>query len=362
MTERIILFGASKFGIHALQYLDEKSDVLYFCDNDSSKWGTEINGIKVIPPSKLKEVEFEKIIITSSYANEISKQLFKMNIRNYVRMEINFTDDNDDCKDLSLYSKLFDKNAIEKKQFFNIGAGTFKHKNWTNVDYSSEWYSKNEIDIQWNLLENKKLDVEDSSAHVVYTSHTIEHIPNASAQNLFNEAFRVLKKGGIFRATTPNIELDYSAFKRSDRDYYFWIDTYSVKENMERAQIAIPMNQVSIHQIFLHHFASQTSVLHSDKETEKISDEELEELFNTMPFDEALDYCISKCSIELQSKYPGNHINWWNANKLIKYIKQAGFQEVYLSGYGQSKSPVLRNTKYFDNTHPKISLYVEAIK
>jgi len=43
-------------------------------------------------------------------------------------------------------------------------------------------------------------------------------------------------------------------------------------------------------------------------------------------------------------------------------MKNAGFQNVYKSGYAQSKSPILRNTNYFDNTHPQISVYIEAIK
>jgi len=43
-------------------------------------------------------------------------------------------------------------------------------------------------------------------------------------------------------------------------------------------------------------------------------------------------------------------------------LRKAGFSKIFLSGYGQSFSPVLRNTDLFDNTHPEISLYVEAIK
>jgi hypothetical protein len=43
-------------------------------------------------------------------------------------------------------------------------------------------------------------------------------------------------------------------------------------------------------------------------------------------------------------------------------LKNAGFENIYLSGYGQSFSPVLRNIYFFDNTHPKVSLNVEAFK
>ena len=46
----------------------------------------------------------------------------------------------------------------------------------------------------------------------------------------------------------------------------------------------------------------------------------------------------------------------------MKTVEKAGFTKIYLSGYGQSFSPVLRNTFFFDNTAPELSLYVEAFK
>ncbi len=81
-----------------------------------------------------------------------------------------------------------------------------------------------------------------------------------------------------------------------------------------------------------------------------------------MGYEQALNYCTSKCPIDIQKKYPGHHCNWWNKDKMFRMLKKAGFKNIFLSGYGQSFSPVLRNTQLFDKTHPKISLYVEAIK
>jgi hypothetical protein len=43
-------------------------------------------------------------------------------------------------------------------------------------------------------------------------------------------------------------------------------------------------------------------------------------------------------------------------------LEQAGFTDIIRSGYGQSRCPVLRNTRFFDSTHPKHSIYVEARK
>ncbi|QYX29912.1 class I SAM-dependent methyltransferase [Sphaerospermopsis torques-reginae] len=41
---------------------------------------------------------------------------------------------------------------------------------------------------------------------------------------------------------------------------------------------------------------------------------------------------------------------------------RASFSNIYRSGYGQSVSPILRNTQLFDSTHPQMSIYMECIK
>lgn len=239
--------------------------------------------------------------------------------------------------DVCLYYELYNKESVEDRKFYNIGAGGFRHLAWTNVDHESEWYkdSLGTDFIDWDLLSLTPLPVESDSAEIVYSSHLIEHITNDAARNLFNEAFRILKKNGIFRVTAPNIDLDYRAYKERDRHYFYWLE-----------------EPYSVQQLFRSHFATSAS----------ISDSELNEIFGKMEYEKALDYCISKCSVEEQKKHPGNHINWWNAKKLFRTLETAGFRNILLSSYGQSFSPVLRETMLFDNCHPKISFYMEATK
>ncbi len=266
-------------------------------------------------------------------------------------------------KNMDMYFQIYGKNDVLQKKFYNIGSGTFRHPAWTNIDYKSDWYAENEIDINYNLLDCKPLPLHDSIANAFYSSHTIEHITDEAAQNMFNEIYRVLKKGGYLRLVAPNIDLSYKTIKNNDR--YFWqedIDIYSKKENMDRVGIAIPMNQVSIKQLFLYSFASQTSMLHIDPNTNKITDQEFDSLFEHNSYQATLDLIKSKCKLELQSKYPGNHINWWNQDKIFRMLKIAGFSEVYLSGYRQSFCPVMRDTSSFDNSHPELAIFVETIK
>ncbi|MCD6364168.1 MAG: hypothetical protein J7M13_09275 [Synergistetes bacterium] len=52
---------------------------IYFVDNDSSKWGKTVEGIKVLPPSELKRIDFDIIVVASSVGEaDIVSQLEKM--------------------------------------------------------------------------------------------------------------------------------------------------------------------------------------------------------------------------------------------------------------------------------------------
>jgi predicted SAM-dependent methyltransferase len=265
-----------------------------------------------------------------------------------------------------IYHKIYEAESLEKKRFYNIGAGSFYHPYWTNVDFLNDWYKVNDktslAGIHHDLMSLNDLPIDSNSAEAVYSSHTVEHITDAAAQKMFNEAYRILKKGRKLRITTPNINLEYRAYKDNDRNYFYWDDNYSQGAEMARINITKPMNQASIEQLFLYHFAGNVSTLHGDGAQKRISDEELRKVFSEMSLEDALNYCTSKVDLSIQSKYPGNHINWWNAEKMTRMLRNAGFENIYVSGHGQSFSPEMRDVSIFDSTHPKISLYMEAIK
>lgn len=268
--------------------------------------------------------------------------------------------------DVEVYKTLYSKDTIKNKRFYNIGAGGFSHTYWTNVDFASEWYAKNRLNtlkgIQYDLISLGHLPINTDSAEVVYSSHTVEHITDKAAYNMIKEAHRILKPNGYLRLTTPNIDLHYRAYKENDRQYFYWIDTYSIDKNWKRVKYNKPLNKATTGEIFLAEFVTSVSTLHSDGAKERIGDTELDRIFKEMDYEEALNYCCSKCPLEIQRRYPGNHINWWNKSKMFSMLKKAVFTRIYLSGYGQSFCPILRDVRFFDNTHPKISLYVEAIK
>ncbi len=290
------------------------------------------------------------------------KSFFLKNIRRFLHKHDVLLNKYSTRTNIDIYKKIFGSNIFETKNLYNIGAGSFAHPAWTNVDYYSDWYKKNSknIGIHFDLLSLKNLPIDDNSAEIVYTSHTIEHITNNAAQNLFNNANRILKKNGIFRITCPNVDLDISALKNNDILFY----EYSKCLNNKYGSLKFNKSSkdCSITDFFLFHIFSMLSPLHPDPNIDKIESTEFWKLFDFNNISISLDRLASKCDLNIQKKFPGDHINWWNFQKIKLMLIEAGFSNIYLSGYQQSQSPVLRDVFYFDNTRPEYSIYVEAIK
>ncbi|GLC87813.1 class I SAM-dependent methyltransferase [Lysinibacillus piscis] len=80
--EKILLFGASKLGEIAYDYMSLNKTVVGFIDNDEEKWGKTLKNIPIYPPNIILESDYE-VIIASSYVEEIRRQLNSMGFNNY---------------------------------------------------------------------------------------------------------------------------------------------------------------------------------------------------------------------------------------------------------------------------------------
>jgi len=262
---------------------------------------------------------------------------------------------------LALYKRLFNKESIENRRFYNVGQAAFFHPAWTIIDNFKGKLPGNYA-MSHNLMSLKSLPIEDNTAELIYSSHTLEHITNKAVSFFLTDAYRILKPNGILRIIVPDIMLSYNAWKNNDTDFFFWIKDAYQDGSFSKVNLKIPLFEASLTQVFLEDFASTVSELAVVGAENRISDEEFKQLFKTMAPEEAFDYCTSRCPEELQEQLPYLHINWFNESKLKNMLRQAGFKKIYLSRWGQSNSPVMRETRLFDTTLAKVSLYMEAIK
>jgi SAM-dependent methyltransferase len=263
--------------------------------------------------------------------------------------------------DRALYRELFGVEAVENRRFYNIGAGAFSHPAWTNIDKSSDWYADAQVDIiDHDLMGSEPLPIASGTAEIVYTSHTIEHVDDAAVERLFSDVYRALKPGGIFRVTTgPDAETDFAALMRGDEHWFYW-DRATDAAGTGGQIFFAPAASVPLEERWLHHVATQLAPNDRSPSPAKFAAPAIRAVISERGFPGCVEYFTSLC--EFQPERPGNHISWWTHGKVTAFLQRAGFTTIYRSGYGQSASPVLRNTHYFDNTHPQMSLYVEAVR
>lgn len=264
------------------------------------------------------------------------------------------------------YLDLFGIDALVGKRFYNLGSGGFRHPIWTNVDYKSAHYSGTHIDIHWDA-ENMPVDAPSGQAGAVYTSHTIEHLQNKGAANLFNEAYRLLQSGGVFRVTCPEFEYYYEGVQSVDRYRY----SSQIPQGFDSAADAVIAN-------FLAETASQVSPVFKDawagtaamkavelaglSVPDPVSPNEFRQMIDTKGRDEAILEITRRVDIGVHQHMLGGHVNFWPYNRIAEFGRQAGFQTIYRSAYGQSRCPIFQDTRYFDTTVPHISVYVEMVK
>ncbi len=262
-------------------------------------------------------------------------------------------------EDLHFYAQ-YPQESLVNKRFYNVGGRNFTHLYWTNLDHTSGYYQENSTGtIEYDLNALEALPIEDNTAEIIYSSHTIEHVPDESVRHFVKEAFRALKKGGGIRIAAPDMELAYNAYQNNDRLFMApnwenhpdtWSDIYTIH----------PMN-ASIEQLFLFGFATQLSEIRKKgAPTKQYSDCEIRDVFKNKSFEQAMDFFCQYCQYD--EDQAGFHMSWWSYDKLFKMLRESGFQDVYRSAYSQSRFPPMRNTFLFDSSAITTALYVEAIK
>lgn len=258
------------------------------------------------------------------------------------------------------YVSRFGSFSNAKQRCFNIGAGTWRHEAWTNIDLppQSEEFAKIQAPcIYHDLVAADELPIAPDSAELIFTSHVIEHLPDLHANRLLASAHRALKRGGVFRIVTgPDADTDYSALARKDETWwYFYRDS-------DFEGPTAKYGPMSLTDKWLLHLATPRSYYSKTPCDRKYRAEEVDELIRSHRSGPGRVRNLLTDGLEFNVNYPGDHLSWWNGAKLVKQLLRAGFGIAEKSAYGQSRSALMRDLRYFDTTYPQISLYAECVK
>jgi len=233
-----------------------------------------------------------------------------------------------------------DKLNVDK---LNIGACAFLKDGWLNLDKSSGRYTgeQSKIDIQHDLMSGESISLDDNSLIAAYTSHTIEHISDEAVNRLFKEVYRMLKGGGAFRVTCPDIGKCYNSYMSGDKDYIGnWLANLNAR----------PMFKTyGLGEQFVFIFAgylSRFSKRNGEDGVNYYTEEAIEKIFKRLSKADALNYFTEECqkeAIHLQEKTPGNHVSWWDFDKIKSLMESVGFVNVSQKVFNESNYEVFEN-------------------
>ena len=232
---------------------------------------------------------------------------------------------------------------IEKK-FINIGSCDFGMEGWLNLDKPCQHYAPRQqpIDIVYDLMSLNPITLRDECLEIAYTSHTIEHISDECVHHLFREVYRILKKGGTFRITCPDIGKCYDAYVAGDEEY---ISNWLLNPAGHKK-----FRSLGIGERFLFIFASYLSPyrdnINLNNKIKKYKEHEIEKIFKSMNKHDALTFFASRCqqyASILQPRFPGEHIGWWDYDKLKDTLEVAGFKNITRQKFNQSNNKDLKD-------------------
>ncbi|MFL0658890.1 hypothetical protein AB7294_04125 [Cylindrospermopsis raciborskii UAM/DH-MRr] len=216
----------------------------------------------------------------------------------------------------------------------------------TTISLSNYWQFKNNLDVtilvSWRSMRGELLK-----------RHKVEF-----------EFFNVLNLACPFDEFEGSCEIETFCLNNLRIPYSAIMAVYETKDSISMVHsytrtYSLP-NTVPIEERWLHHVATALAPNDKSPSIEKFDVLEIRKVVDEMGFEKSLDFFTGKCNFD--PNRPGNHISWWTHQKIFGFLQRAGFSNIYRSGYGQSVSPILRNTKLFDSTHPQMSIYVECIK
>jgi predicted SAM-dependent methyltransferase len=95
----------------------------------------------------------------------------------------------------------------------NLGCGLNPIKNWINYD-SGNFEGVVSYDLRQGLPQ------ETETVSYIYAEHFIEHIPYDACVKLLSNCYKVLKRGGIIRLSTPDLEYLVKAYQEKNLQAY----------------------------------------------------------------------------------------------------------------------------------------------
>ncbi len=222
-------------------------------------------------------------------------------------------------------------------------------RDWITVDIAG-------ADFNVELDARTVLPFADDSQSIIYSSHMIEHLDEATLARVLSECRRILKPGGRIRLETPDAERILELYRSNDRAFIEHFAAENRKGLVEELGMASIYGEEHIGVLGLlscyvadgHHVPAIASKA------------EFDAAVNTGEIEEIARWCV-----ELQTpaqRATHGHVNVLYFEKLRRLLAQAGFRDIARSANRSTNIPGLAIAEIERAERSLYSFYVEAAK
>jgi SAM-dependent methyltransferase len=237
----------------------------------------------------------------------------------------------------------------ESPKYLNVGGGDFVLRNWRVLDFYHDWYDYDPIfiDFDVDLTKHEDWPIQSNSYDLVYTSHTLEHLSDATVNHTLSEINRILAPDGGLRISVPDIDLAILHYELGNLEWFerIW---------GSRPALEPPENKLEFY--FLYHFATNLA----RQSFEAIDFAAVRRDFDSLDREAYLNRYTGMIQDDWQVEVPF-HRNWFDFEKLRVMLEETGFTAIERRGARQSRHLEFCTVSndVFDK-RPHMSLYVDA--
>jgi predicted SAM-dependent methyltransferase len=247
-----------------------------------------------------------------------------------------------------------DRRLYPRKLIIGDRNSTYFGPGYETIDWAFD------CDHRINLLRSHKLPFKDNYVTSIYSSHVIEHLDDDSLLKLFEECYRVLKSGGIFRVCCPDMDYFIDSYLTEEKDaFYKW--KYGLQRTWyEEVKYCVELFNISPRLLEPQNLLTLMFTGYSDLPNDGpiFEKEDVDTKLKELAREDFVKWCISK----VDKNRVGGHINGFNSDKLQRFLKESGFVNIFSSKYRCSKNSEFNSDKFDLYLRKNISVYVEAIK
>ena len=116
---RVVIFGAGKMFQTVKKNIKKEIEIVAFLDNDTTKWGNQLDNIPILAPQQVIELKYDYIFLLSNYYLDMRLQLRSLGIPEEKVFDLNHMEKIRTPEPVQCFGEILEETK-KKKIFFHM--------------------------------------------------------------------------------------------------------------------------------------------------------------------------------------------------------------------------------------------------